>query len=265
MNAHKRFLWLAALAAAATACAGDTSGTVTPQGPFAYVRFVHAIPDTTNITVRPVDRVENLTLTQTMAYKAVSPYTGVAPGDRHFKVFPVSTNIALAQVAIIDSTITLSANTYYTVLMSGFARTGATPQRKFIVIQDAAPTPAANQFELRAVVAAPFAANQDAYMTTAAGDPLPATATFANLAVGVPSVWVARDTGAAVVRSYNAGTTATANITSTVQAGSPASGVSSAIAGSRIGGSALTVFLFPAGPSGAAAGGYGVDIRPPLP
>jgi hypothetical protein len=259
---------LTAAAGALTACDAGTDVTVTNQGPLAYVRYVHAMPDTTAVDVRVTDIVHNLNC-YGVPYRTVCPYQGVPAGTRHFKVFTTSTagDINVVSQVIHEQDVPLSANTYYTILHSGFARTGGAPADNFTVIEDQAPALQAGKYALRAIVAAPgFAAAQDVYVTPTATSPLPASPTFNAVALGTPSAWVQLDTGAAVVRSFDDNTTATARVSSTVIAGSrptEPNSVATPSAGSRVGG-ALTVFLFPAGPAGtgAAGAGYGVDRRP---
>jgi hypothetical protein len=269
------------------ACKGGDTGFTEPGGSFAFVRYVHAMPDTGLVVVRFVDRVENWVGTPTsgttlgVGYRTVTPFQGIVPGSRHFKVWPATTNITLTQDDIADVTATFNANTYYTVLHTGFARCqGATPAANVVIIQETQPasiTP--GRFALRTIVAAPgFASPQDVYFTRAAGDPLPGSPTFANIgytqdpATLSARAWVEIDTGAAVIRSYDAGTTATANITSTAPAGARAT-ISSTndLPGSRISGSGMTAFIFPPAQTTACANtgttqaAYGVDIRPPVP
>lgn len=265
----QRFVLLAAMVGAVAACNKDTGGTPTDPGALAYVRLVHAVGDTGAITFRFTDRVENLNCYE-VTYKAVCPYSGVAAGTRHLKVFSAASNeISVVTQVLNEEDVTLTAGSYYTIIYSGFARTGGTPADKFTVITDVTTTPAANKYSLRAIVAEPgFTANQDAYVTATSTTPLPATPTFSNLAPLTPSSWVVLDTGVAALRAYNTGTTATASVSSAVLSGFTASSaeagsVATKAAGSQTGG-ALTVFIFPAGAkTGNTAGAtYAVDRRP---
>jgi hypothetical protein len=283
----QRFVLLAAALGAVTACDDGNDVTVNNPGPLAFVRYVHAMPDTGAVDLRVVDEVRNLDCFA-RPYRSVCPYQGVGAGPRHFKVFTsdASGNINVVSQVILDTTITLTENTYYTIVHSGSARSN---NDQFCVITDDVTAPAAGRFKIRSVVAAPgFTANQDVHLTkdnNAAAGPAPGAGstpiyTATNVAAGVcpvPTVWVETDTvatgtangGAATLYAYNAGTAtpATANVSVTLLSGAPASGVSSAVAGSRISGSALTAFLFPAGvagspAAGAAAAQQAIDRRP---
>jgi hypothetical protein len=272
---------------ALAACEGSDTGFTEPGGTFAYVRYVHAMPDTGLVVVRFVDKVENWVGTPTsgtdlgVGYRTVTAFQGVSPGSRHFKVWPATTDINLTQDEIADVTATFEPDTYYTVLHTGYARCqGASPAQSVIVIRETHPaTITGGKFALRAIVAAPgFASAQDAYVTATSTTALPAAPTFANMtytqdpATLAARGWVEIDTGSAVVRSYDAGTTATANVTSTTPAGARATVSSASDApGSRISGSGLTAFIFPPAQTTACASTgspqaiYGVDKRPPVP
>lgn len=287
MNRLQR-LGLLAPALFLAACKGQETGfTQTNLGPLAYVRFVHAVPDRGPVVGRWVDKVENWVGTPTsgtalgISYRAVTPFQGVSAGSRHFKIFPASNNIDSTQMVIADVTSDLAANTYYTFLLTGYrACNGASPAEQVVRIAETRPTIPAGQFALRVIQAAPgFTAAQDYYVTLTGTSALPATATFANQAFSAdPAVlsgrtWVLRDTGTAAVRAYNTGTTATANLTSTVTAGASTAQVSSTnpLPGTRASGSALTAFVFPqqltaaCATTGTVQGAYGVDVRPAVP
>jgi hypothetical protein len=272
---------------ALVACEGSDTGVTEPALTFAYVRYVHAMPDTGLVVVRFVDKVENWVGTPTsgtslgVGYRTVTAFQGVSPGQRQFKVWPATTNINLTQDEIAAVTTTFEPNTYYTVLHTGYARCqGASPAQTVVVIRETQPaTIAAGRFALRAIVAAPgFAAAQDAYVTATATDALPGTPTFAGMSYTQDANalssrgWVEIDTGSAVIRAFDTGTTATANVTSTTPAGSRAT-VSTAtdVPGSRISGSGLTAFIFPPAQTTACANTgtpqavYGIDKRPQAP
>jgi hypothetical protein len=286
MNTLRRFGFIVPLLALA-ACKGSETGFTEPGGTFAYVRYVHAMPDTGLVVVRFVDRLENWVGTPTsgtslgVGYRTVTAFQGVVPGSRHFKVWPATTNIQLTQDDIADVTATFEPDTYYTVLHTGYARCqGANPAQNVVVIRETHPaTITAGKFALRVIVAAPgFATPQDAYVTATATSGLPGTPTFAGLTYTqdgtalASRAWVELDTGTAVVRSFDAGTTTTANLTSTTPAGARATvSTASDLPGSRISGSGLTAFVFPPAQTTACAGTgtpaavYGVDKRPSVP
>lgn len=286
MNKLQRLL-LATPALLLAACNGDDTGFTENAGPWAYVRYVHAMPDTGLVVGRWVDRVENWPGTPTsgtslgIGYRTVTAYQGVTPGQRHFKVWPATTNITLTTDEIADVTVTLEANTYYTFLHTGYARcNGATPAQQVVVIRESRPTSVTGgKFGLRTFVAAPgFAGAQDMYVTPTSTTPLPGAPTYDNVAYSQDAAalggrgWVEIDTGAAVLRSFNDPTTTGATVTSTVTAGARATVSSTNDApGSRISGSGLSAFVFPpalttaCATTGTAQTTFAVDIRPTVP
>src|SRR5215467_4147336 len=211
-----RFAPFALAGAVILGCKQDITGTKTSIPELAFVRYVHAMPDTGEVDVHLVDAVENLNFgdpsTGFTPYRTVTQYTGIVAGSRHFRVFTnmQSTDINVVQQVIFDTTLTLAANTYYTILHTGFARTGVTPHQHFVVLTDAKPTVSASQVGIRAIVAAPgFAGPVDVYKTadTTTGAALGAAPDFSNIAFGTPSAWANFATGAAAFRAFNVGTT----------------------------------------------------------
>lgn len=277
-----RLLRLASFALAGAVIAGcnhDITGTTTAIPQLAYVRYVHAMPDTGEVDVKLVDAVENLNFADPQTgytpYRYVSTFTGIVSGSRHFRVFTnmQSTDINVVSQVIFDTTLTLAPNTYYTILHTGFARTGATPHQHFVVIQENRPAPTTSQVAIRAIVAAPGIGPVDLYKTadTATATPLPGSPAFSGIALGTPSAWSTFTTGAAAFRAFNTGTTTPTLAKVQAPAGAAAQALLDPVAGVTIGGTALTAFVFPAGVAGSpnksvpASIVYGVDVRPPRP
>jgi len=272
-----RFAPFALAIAVIAGCKHDITGTQTDIPALAFVRYVHAMPDTGEVDVHLVDAVENLNFadpsTGFTPYRTVSTYSGIAAGARHFRVFTnmQSTDINVVSQVIFDTTLTLAANTYYTILHTGFARTGATPHQHFVLLTDTKPTVTASQVAVRAIVAAPGIGPVDVYKTadTATAATLPGSPTFANVAVGTPTAFSNFATGAAAFRAFAAGTTTPILTKVQAPAGAAQQALLDPVAGVTIGGTALTAFIFPAGVAGSpnksvtASIVYGVDVRPP--
>src|SRR5689334_14442035 len=275
-----RLLRIAALAAVGplmAACKHDLTGTTTPIPPLAYVRYVHAMPDTGEVDVKLVDAVENLNFadptTGYTPYRTVSQYSGITAGTRHFRVFTnmQSTDINVISQVIFDTTLTLAEGTYYTILHTGYARTGATPHQHFLLITDTPPTVDNSHVALRAFLAAPGLGAVDVYNTA---DTATATAlgsvVFSGVAYLAASSWTNFTTGAAALRVFNSGTTAPTLAKTQAPAGAAAQPLLDPVAGVTIGGTALTAFIFPPGVAGSPNNKltttsiiYGIDVRPP--
>jgi len=241
-----RFLLLTAVMASAAACGGDTKGVTNPPGPLAYIRYVQALPDTGTVDFRAVDIVENLDANN-VAYGFVGAYHGVQPGSRHFKVFVDmgSTSIDVVTQVILDTTLTLSAGTYYTVMHTGFVRAANSPKQKIVLLTDSPTAPAPAQFSLRTVLASPGGiAPLDVFATSDTTTALSGSPKYGGLALLTPSAYSSFNTGAMFLRVTQSGTTTPVLSNSVVYPGSAASGVTSAIPGSTIAGSVLTAFVF---------------------
>jgi len=193
----------------------------------------------------------------------------------------------------LDTTVTFEVGKKYTLLHYGYAKTGATPKQRLIVIPDDPPTPAAGQVAVRAINAAPGIGPVDLYAkvvldTTSSAAAPSGTPLFANIALAGVTAWtsVPVATGTNTYRFNATAPGATAALADLfAPAGSPAAAQTPTtppldpIAGARQGQSALTVVVFgprvayvlktPAGASvnvaGSATGGATtlLDRHPP--
>lgn len=147
-----RISLVGALLLGAAACQTEDGGGVgsnTP--PLAYVRYINAVPDTFNLTVRFVDQVDYSPMTfVNVPFRGLGQggFQGLEAGSRRFKVFthdprlPSNTSEAVtAEMA--DVTFNFVEGQYYTILHFGYARTGQTPAQQVYVINETVPaTPA---------------------------------------------------------------------------------------------------------------------------
>jgi len=272
------FASLAVAGSVVVGCGHDISGTTSPIPDLAYVRYVHAMPDTGEVDVHLVDAVENLNFadpsTGYTPYRTVTTYTGISAGSRHFRVFTnmQSTDINVVSQVILDTTLTLAPKTYYTILHTGYARSGATPHQHFVLLTDAQPTVTTSQVAIRAIVAAPGIGPVDVYKTadTATATALPASPVFTAVAYGTPTSWSNLTTGAAALRVFGTGTTTPTLAKTQAPAGAAQQALLDPVAGVTVGGTALTAFIFPAGVAGSPNNklttpsiAYGIDVRPP--
>lgn len=187
-----RFGLVGALLLGAAACQTDDGGPVlaiTP--PLAFVRYINAVPDTNNLTVRWVDQLDFSPQTfVNVPFRGMGQggYQGLEAGSRHMRVFthdPALTgNIGGAVTAqIADTTFTFVAGQYYTLFHFGFSRTGQVPAQRVLIITDALPAVNTTSVLVRAVHAGLGLPAVDLFAT-----PLPTTAlagspAFANVAL----------------------------------------------------------------------------------
>ena len=240
-----RFVVLA-LGVALFGCKSDQTGVVTPPAN-ATVRYVNALADTGSVDIAMIDQVEWSANAKPLAFRAASAYQVTdATMARHIRVFPTSTNASVTSQIILDATISFTPGSRVTLLLTGSARAGTA---NFVVINDDITPPPAGQIAVRFVNASSGAV--DAYLTNAAGDPLPATATFSNVAASQASAYVARPTGGVAARATAPGsTTVTATNAGPNAPASPPGDVFPA-AGVNAQYTKFSVYYFPRGVAGS--------------
>lgn len=256
-----RFAFVGALLLGAAACQTDDGGPVTAKiPPLAFVRYINAVPDTNNTTVRWVDQLDFTPMTfVNVPFRGMGQggYQGLEAGSRHFRVFTYdprlaggNTDAVTAQLA--DTTFSFVAGQYYTLLHLGFARTGQTPAQRVYILNDALPA-SNNLVSIRAIHAGLGVGAVDIFAT-----PLPTTAltgltpAFTNVAFNTSTAYANLAVG-----QFAAQIAATGTTTSLAGAAAPAgvAGTSAAdpIAGATVGGSVLTAIAFPASVAGSPA------------
>jgi hypothetical protein len=238
-------LLLAATVIVAGACSPDTDPVLAPTVAIAYVRYVHAVPDTGAMDWRPIDALENSPPAIGITYRQFTPYQAMGAGNRHLRIFPTSTDINITSKFLIDTTITFAANTYYTLIHTGFARPGQTPADRILVIQDAIPTTNTTQVAVRLAHAGAGVGAIDAVGVDSAG-------TVSTIGTGVAyaatSNYALRAPGAFSTRVTPTGS-ATVLATAAAPPGAPADPAANLtqVGGATRPGSALSAIVF--GPS----------------
>lgn len=179
----KTILALCPMAVGIGACRDD-SGATGPQAvaPAALIRFVNATVDTGTVDFRFIDRVENLPQLLGVPFRGTSgAYTRVASGTRPVRIFVNSTDPLHAQKRLIDTTITLAADTRYTLVYAGQARGN---QDRLAVLAEplAQPTPPAGSIAIRVLHAEVGRGNAD--VAIAVSDTAPADTTKPPRAIG---------------------------------------------------------------------------------
>jgi hypothetical protein len=235
---------LSAAAVALSACGSDK--VTTPKlPPTAQVRFINALNDTGAVDIHAIDQIEFSPVANNLNYRAGTVYFATEVGSRHFRVFPTSTNIAVTSQIIDDESVTLTENTRVTLLLTGSARAKTA---HLVIINDDTQAPPSGQISIRMVNASSGAV--DGYLVNTAADPLPGSATFANVAPLASSGYTARTAGAAAVRATDPGTAtirASQNgpaAPATLPGEFPSAGVGN-------GGTKFSVYYFPAGVAGS--------------
>ncbi len=212
--------------------------------PTAGVRFIHAVPDTGAMDMRPVDIVENSTFYNvTFRSTALIFYKNARAGSRHFKVFRSDTIAAVASTVVWDTTYTLEAGHRYTFILWGFSRPGSSPAMKLDIIDDNPADPGTG-VGLRLVNAAAGLGAIDGKQYPSAGAP-GGTPDWPNVAELSASAYVAAPVGAIKYNVTPAGGGAALFTDPTALAGTPATVLLDATPGTTVAGSAVSGFVFP--------------------
>ncbi len=259
----QRLIAAAILACGVSACAKDVQGVTHAPPLLAYVRYINAVPDTFNMDFRAVDQVTYSQPFLNTAFRGLGAgnYQGYAVGSRHIRIFldpapannTVAVDPAVASTVMVDTTVTFTAGTYYTLLHVGSARTGAAVKEKLWIITDALPTQSSASVQTRIVNAAPVQGAVDVYVTAtgvAAGAPA-----ASSLAFGSATTWFSQAPGALVVSLTTPGTLVPVGAAAgyTLQPGTAGTTAADPIFGSGQGGSILTAFIFDASVVGSQA------------
>jgi hypothetical protein len=258
-----RFALLGALVAGAAACSdSDTGPTTANVPPLAFVRYINAVPDTFNMTVRFIDQVQFVPMSFTnVPYRGMGlgNYQGVEAGSQRFRVFTYdpalnsnANDLPATTAMMADTTFTFVAGEHYTILHTGFARAGQLPAQHLIIMQDVHPAEDLTSLQFRVVNATQGGA-VDAFATATATTALAGAPAIAGIARDAASAYVTRAAGAFAVQATDAGTFN--RLAGTLApAGSAAIPPDIAVAGSTVPSSVLTAFVFgPSVPGSSAA------------
>jgi uncharacterized protein DUF4397 len=246
----------------AVGCKKDaTFSEVTP--PQAAIHWIHAVPDTGQMDMRPVDIISNAGLFDAVFRGSNMFYQGINAGTRQIRVFMTNPNPAITGVPILDTTTTFTSPNGYTVIHTGFARTGSTPGRVLWIVPDAAADPGAGNVGIRIVHAGVGMPNVDVNITRRASDTLPDAPAVANLAYKAIGTYVTRTsdtlltTGVAAdslrVVVTAAGTKTPVLFSIKLPRGLAGTTVSNPIAGASVAGSVITAVIVPRSVAGSTA------------
>ena len=253
---------LALMAAGLSACKND-NGVTDPAAiaPAALIRFVNTTVDTGIVDFRFIDKVENLPTFLGVKFRGSSGgYQRVSPGTRPVRVFVNSTNPLETQKRLIDTTITLAADTRYTLVYAGQAR-GNADRLLVIVDPPTFPTPAAGKIAVRALNTDASVGTADVYIARSdtANPMAKPAATLNNVALNTYSAYATVDTASSAtlyqfaVAPAGAAATTYASTPNAPGAVAPAGSTYGPQPGVRIPGSVLTAVLTGAPTAGSPA------------
>jgi uncharacterized protein DUF4397 len=252
-----RFCALSGVAILGIGCSKEKTFTE-PLPPLAAIHFLNAVPDTMQLDFRVVDIVSNAGFFDANFRDGNMFYTGIEAGTREIRVFLSSTNPSIASQVMWDSTLNLAAATNYTLIQTGFARTGQTPARAAMLLTDNPAAPGAGNIGLRVVNAGAGLGSVDVNVTRHATDTLPDTPLLSGVVYGTTSGYltlpvdaVAADSSRVVITA--AGTKTPVLATVKLPAGLAGTATTDPIAGARVAGSVLSAVIVPPSVAGSAA------------
>ena len=272
MRVHRSIIAVLS-ASVLAACAGDIGGKATggDTPPLAYVRYFNAVGDTLGTDFRAIDQVTFSTPFLAVPYRGqgLGGYMGYEAGTRRIRVFPDSRDLVTTSSWLVDTTLTLEAGRYYTIIHTGYARPGSAPKQGLWVLADTFPT-VSGTIAYRVINVGPDLGNVDVYATATATEALPATPTFANRGLKSVSTYVQRAPGTLVFRVFAAGTTTPALFTTAVQAGTAGTTSADPIGGASVAGTIFTAMVYSKSVAGSVAQSfttpgvvYWIDRQPP--
>ena len=257
---------LCCVLAVAVGCTKDATFTE-PEPPQAALHWIHAVPDTGEMDMRPVDIISNAGLFDAVFRGSNMFYQGMEAGTRQIRVFMSSTNPAITGVPILDTTATFASPNSYTIIHTGFARTGSTPGRVLWIVPDAGADPGANNIGIRLLHAGVGMAAVDVNVTRHATDTLPDAPAVANLAYkGIGTYFtlvhdsLAADSLRVVVTAT--GTKTPVLFSVKIPRGIAGTLTSNPIAGASVAGSVITAVIVPASVVGSTAPQGGAFAAP---
>ena len=238
-----RFILLGMATTFATACDSDeiTSDSLPPTG---EVRFISGVSDAGGVDIRMIDQVDLSPVGNNLSFRAGTIYQQAEAKSRRIRVFPTSIDPAVTSQVLLDTTITIQANTRITLLLVGPSRTAGA--LRFVTIDDNAPAPPSGQISVRMVNISTGAAS--GYVVNTTTTALPGAATFANVGSRDASAYVNRPSGPAALRVTETGATVTASVAGPAAPATPAGAFPAAGVTSQ--GSVFSAYYFPRAATG---------------
>jgi hypothetical protein len=245
-----RLLPLAAVVFAAGACDEDGKVTNVTRPPLAFIRYVNAVPDTGALDFRFIDAVEYSPNYPNYTFRTIGYYQGAVAGTRPVRVFANSGTIGVTSVPLVDTTITLVAGTYYTILHAGNTRAadGAATADRLIVLDDTRP---AQDAGIHVSTVNTSTAAVDVSIAAAVADAW--AVTHAAVAYGTRTAYTARASLLGTAVRVAPTTVVVPTATALAFTGAAGTVAQDPVGGSNIAGTQFSAFFFPASVAGSPA------------
>jgi hypothetical protein len=280
-------LSLLCLAAGVSACSTPDLVVPTENLPYAGVRFINAVPDSSGafgMDFRFVDLLESNahfriafrngpgTTAATSMLSAQIQYKGAREGNRRFRIFLDDTIQAIASTVVLDTTVALTREHNYTAMLWGNGRSTSTvpagqaggDKMALAFWDENEAAPAAGKVKLRVINATSTAIDAWAFVTGTTAPTLASAPTWDAVAPYSKSAYIEFDTTAYTFQVRNDGAAAVLFANTAALAGAPANCSGStcltgqfadieAVPGTRVSGSAVTGIVFPRSTAGSRA------------
>lgn len=241
------------LGAALVACAKTEQGVLEPSPARAALRYVNLVPDTGAVDFRIIDIIGDAPTAGAATFRTggqpygiatnyLPPHFPVQVGERHIRVFPNSTNPAVASIILLDTLVTFNENVYYT-----FYLYRGSPKVQALITVDTLPAPAGVAFRvINLGGTAVGSADVDIVARNATVPLTAATATFANVAPGAVTAY----TNLAVSASYRGllsapGARSTFLVSTYAPEGTVGTTTLNPVAGTAVAGTAISAVIVP--------------------
>lgn len=205
-------LSLLCLAAGAGACSSPDLVVPTENLPYAGVRFINAVPDSSGafgLDLRWIDIFENNAHFR-ITYRngpsnnvsVQTQYKGTREGNRHFRIFLDDSLQSIASTVVKDTSVTLVKEHNYTAILWGQGRATGANAMRLSFWEETVDDPGAGKVALRVINTTSTA--HDVFVFKVGGA-VPATPTWAAVPAYTASSYVVMDTTQYTYRAVNLG------------------------------------------------------------
>ena len=249
---------------ALAACHDVKQGVLTPSPARAALRYVNLVPDTGAVDFRIIDIIGDAPVAGAATFRTggqpfgvatnyLPPHFPVLVGERHIRVFPNSTDPAVASIILLDTTVTFNENVYYTFYLYRGA-----PKMQALITVDTLPAPAGVAFRV-INLGGTVVGNADVdIIARNATAPLAGTARFANVAPGTVTAYQNLAVSTAAATHYRGvlsapGSRGSFLVSTFAPEGAVGTTTVNPIAGTAVAGTAISAVIVPPSISGSGA------------
>ena len=253
------------LGVALAACSKVEQGVLEPSPARAALRYVNLVPDTGAVDFRIIDIIGDAPVTGAATFRTggqpygvatnfLPPHFPVQVGARHIRVFPNSTDPAVASIILWEDTVTFAENVYYT-----FYLYRGSPKIQALITVDDQTAPAGVAFRVINLGGTAVGNADVDIIARNATAPLSGTARFANVAPGTVTAYQNLPVSAAAdTTRYRGVLSAPASrgsflVSTFAPEGTVGTTTSNPIAGTAVAGTSISAVIVPPSVTGSTA------------